>query len=536
MPPIEDVEFLKSNGVKQSYVFMVDSKDRDKQTYATPSEFVVAFDTPFRNVVGMDVLDGSIPRTMYNIDVQNNKLAFFIHDGTVDLTTLTTSDFTVATINTGDYTVQTLIPALNGVLSMNLNNSVSSNVVSITASAVSNPPEVKNLLQFTCPHQFIFNMDQTVSTIAEAIGFDQWPQQSEGSKALLSQRYTTVLTGLSGNMQLYHSVDVSASTALGSSRNVFTGPQGVITSHTGAVAQSFTLDSPAYLSRFSVAFSAVGSGTAPWQLLSGSNLVSATQVATGTIGVSSVDGSLSPSSALNVSLAAGTYWLMIYGAALFYNDVLSPAPTMMVASAATPLSAFVALDNNGVFYNLCGSITVQDPYHLIVAPGIYNLAGEPYVILRCPEIEDASFRSMSYTNTNHNIGIAKFKLGVVGFSDNRFDFSTVPSREFHPIGKLTRLTLRFECSTGDLYDFKGVNNTLTIALHYYEAKGPAHFEPILNPNYKTDFHTYRRVEEDQEGDSDDLEDEGEDYNRDTNFDYEWRKEELDALQLTSRPA
>ena len=538
MPQIEDVEFLKANGVKQSYVFMINSKSRDKQSYPTPSEFVVAFDTPFRNVVGMDVLDASISRTMYTIDVYNNKLGFFIHDSSFNTSTLTTSNFSVVSIEPGDYTIQTLIPALNTAMSMHLNGDNSQSIISITAESVSNPPEVKNLLKFTCPYEFAFNMDATVSTIAEAIGFDQWPQASESTKSVLNQRYTTMYvntvgtSGLTGNLQLYHSVDVSATTALGNSRTVFQGPHGVITSYTGSVAQSFTLASAGYLSQFSVAFASVGTGSASWNIYSGSNLSTATQVTSGTIGISSVDGSLSESSNLNVSLAIGTYWLQVSGASIFYNDVISSTTTMKVNPNSSPLSAFQALDSNGIYYNMCGSIVVNDPYHTIVAPGIYNLSGEPYILLRCPEIEDASFRSMSYTNTAHSIGIAKFTIaGVVGFADNRFDFSSIPTREFHPIGKLSRLTLRFERSTGELYDFKGVNNTLTIALSYYEAKAPEKFEPILNPNYLMDFHAYRKTEEEQEGDSDDLEDEDENFNRDSNFDFEWRRQEMEALTL-----
>ncbi len=69
--PIEDVDYLKQNSQKQSYIFLVNSKDRDKGSYPTPSEYVVDFSQPFTNVIGLNVLDASIPRTMYNIDVYN---------------------------------------------------------------------------------------------------------------------------------------------------------------------------------------------------------------------------------------------------------------------------------------------------------------------------------------------------------------------------------------------------------------------------------------------------------------------------------
>jgi hypothetical protein len=585
--PVEDVEFLKSNGVKQSYVFMIDSKDRDKLVCKSPAEYVVNFDTPFRNVVGMDIVDGSIPRTMYNIDVNNNSISFLIHDDAYDLTTLQEGAFTTVTVEPGDYTIQTLIPALNNVLSMPLNGGGGGGeTIAITAEPVSNPPDVKNLIQFRCPYPFIFNMLSTSSTIAEALGFDEFPQLDEALKPLLEQRYeclnvpvsdnaSRILKGsatpldierelilsksktqgeaqavaaaaaleaarvgpIGINKQMFHSVDLSPSVSLGATRTVFEGPRGVILSHNGAIAQSFAITSKGYLSKINVAFGpSTTVAVATWRILYGTDLATAVQVGTGTMAVSSVDGSLSDSADLNILLSVvGTYWLEVFSSSVdvgaivsvFYNDVLAPATAMLVATSSS--SPFTSIDREGIFYNMSASVLLRDSYHLIVAPGIYNLVGERYITLRCPEIEEASFRSLSYTK--HNIGLAKFRLGVVGFSENRFDFSTVPSREFHPIGKLTKLTLRFERSNGELYDFKGVNNTLTVAINYYEPKQMGTFKPVLNPNYVGDFSAYRRTEEDQEGDSDDLEDEEEEgeYTRDTNFDFAWRKAELDCL-------
>ena len=570
--PVEDIQFLKSNGVKESYIFMIDSKDRDKQIYQTPSEFVVNFEMPFRNVVGMDIIDASIPRTMYNIDVSNNTLAFLIHDTSFDTSTLRESMFTIVKIEPGDYTVQTLIPALNSVLKMQINGSGVQ--IAITASSVSNPPDIKNLIQFTCPRPFIFNMNQTSSTIAEVLGFDEFPQTTEDSKTNINQRYNTLYIPVSDyasrilkctatvsdierellnskdpyqvanaktianaasveaitigpigiNKQIFHSVDIVDYN--GAAYTIFNGPRGVIHTYSGLIAQSFSLTSVGYLTKFNVAFS---SGTiATWKILSGANISTAVELYTGTIAVSSTDGTLSDSADLNNILQIGTYWLVLVATdcSVYYNDVLNNSiyfkPMLVSQNTITPV--YTSLDTNGIYYNMSATIVVSDPYHTIVAPGIYNLVGERYIVLRCPEIEQASFRNLSYTK--HTIGLAKFKLGIVGYSENRFDFSTVPLREFHPIGKLTKLTLRYERPNGELYDFKGVNNTLTIALKYYEPVQKEVFQPLLNPNYLEDFSAYRQREEDQEGDSQSEED-GEEYNRDTNFELAWRHAEME---------
>ena len=43
-----------------------------------PSEYEIELTEPFRNVIGMEILDVSIPKTMYNIDYNNNRLYYYI--------------------------------------------------------------------------------------------------------------------------------------------------------------------------------------------------------------------------------------------------------------------------------------------------------------------------------------------------------------------------------------------------------------------------------------------------------------------------
>src|SRR6056300_292201 len=75
---IEDVNYLKANSIKQSYTFLIDSKDRDRTIYPNPNNYVVEFSTPFRNIIGMEIIDASIPRTMYNVDIENNSIYYYI--------------------------------------------------------------------------------------------------------------------------------------------------------------------------------------------------------------------------------------------------------------------------------------------------------------------------------------------------------------------------------------------------------------------------------------------------------------------------
>ena len=173
--PIEDVDYLRENSVKQNYMFIVDSKDRDKLSYRTPSEYVVDFEKPFENVIGLEVVDASIPRTMYNVDTYNNQFRFFIYTSNYEWDGFSESTWCNVSIDPGDYTIQTLVPALNQQLTMRLNQASNGSNVSITVETLSNPPDIKNKLKFYSPYPFV--MDMTAS-IAETLGFDLYTTTS----------------------------------------------------------------------------------------------------------------------------------------------------------------------------------------------------------------------------------------------------------------------------------------------------------------------------------------------------------------------
>jgi hypothetical protein len=553
--PIEDVDYLRQNSVRQSYVFMIDSGDRDHYAYPTPSSYTVTFDKPFNNVIGFEVLDASVPRTMYNVDGGNplyptrNTIAFYIHDDSCDITQVNPSTYTIVSVDPGDYTVQTLIQTINtsSTLQMNVNNDSSQPLASISIEAVSNPPDVKSVLRFRCPYPFVIDMQQ--STMAETLGFDTLTTAyNQSSLAPIDKLYTSftpsnlVLQSQTDyhQFQMYHSVDLASNIGLGKTNVIYNGPRGItrklpVDSTVNVIAQSFTVPYTCYLTDVSAAVATTNnviSGQVSWTLhadangIPGSNLL--LQNTLGLIETNYIDGGLSTTVAtvdtanpIYATLDAGKYWIVFKGTQvydglmnIYYNDVpLSQGESLgqfMLASSDGGQTYTNTLDNiaDGLQYNVSMQVTTQDSYHVLTAPGLYSLIGEKYAILRCKEIEESSYRSLAYTK--HCLGLAKFKLGVVGYSENRVDFSKVPLREFHPIGKLSKLSFRFETASGLLYDFKGVNHHITYAIYYYEPSQKLSFEKsLMNPNYTGNF--IKDMDLELEEDSDDQE---YDYNHD----------------------
>jgi hypothetical protein len=110
--------------------------------------------------------------------------------------------------------------------------------------------------------------------------------------------------------------------------------------------------------------------------------------------------------------------------------------------------------------------------------------------------------SLSYSK--HNLGLARFKLGTLGYNDENISIQKTNVREFHPIGKFSRMTLTFKTQSGALYDFKGANHNITFKIYYYQALANIPFDKsILNPNYNPDVLEYKMNEIDKQDSEDD---------------------------------
>jgi hypothetical protein len=353
---IEDINYLKENSIKQSYTFLVDSSSRDRRVHPEPSEYTLEFSVPFQNIVGVEVVDVSIPKTMYNIDYNNNRLYYYfaasVEHQNVPMTTdsdgnkvYDNSIFQYIEIPPGDYTITTFLEKFRLVFA--------ENNVNLDITSVDTPAELTNMIYFRSSQPFILDMQQ--STMAEVLGFD-----------------------------LYASTKLSVT------------PDGL---------QRYTVKD--------------------------------------------------------------------------YNSMIGCEK----------------------LYHSCSSTKIAG-FHTIYAPGMLYLLGNKYLVLKCPEIEQHLYRSLSYSK--YNMGLAKIRLNSYGFNDEKTSFLKVPIREFHPIGKLSKMTLRFETNTGTLYDFKGVNHNLVMAFYYYE---PKYLHKVgqskLNPDYNPHFVNYLYTQDEQEGESDD---------------------------------
>lgn len=370
---IEDIHYLKNNSIKQTCVILIDSKNRDLNIYPNPNDYVVYFNVPFKNVIGFDIIDSSIPRTMYSVDKYNNSLFIYIHptkdfesfnniiqnlDNNNNKDPTFNNLFTEIKIKPGDYTLQLFIEEFNYYIKNDFLPKYFEDTTDkvLEINALSDPTEMTDMIQFICTNPFIINMGN--STIAETLGF--------------------------------------------------------------------------YL--------------------------------------------LTTKELNNINYIYNQLYKQLY---ISFNNINTPNP--------------------------------NKPYY-IISPGMVCFTGEKYILMKSKEIEEHSFGSLAYTN--NNLGVAKFRTNSIGFNDEKLYITKIPIREFHPIGKLSQLSIRFETSDRKLYDFKGVNHNITLAIYYYEPSFKQNniFNSILNPNYNTNFNNYKYTNDEQEiineddDDEDDLED------------------------------
>lgn len=126
----------------------------------------------------------------------------------------------------------------------------------------------------------------------------------------------------------------------------------------------------------------------------------------------------------------------------------------------------------------------------MISPGMINLASENYIILRCEDIEN-HLRG-SYDIKDFSPGLGVLNIDVQGYASGRTEFFSVKYKEFHPIGKLSKMKFRFERkSDGELYNFKNVDLHFLLSIKFFKPTQKEVFkESVLNPNYNPNYLGY----------------------------------------------
>ena len=180
--PIEDIDFLYRNSIKENIIILVDSSKRNKLLYPNVSEFQIDFIEPFNFVYGIEVIDTTIPRTTFMIEDYNNELLFKEGFDILHKTTYSNIKFIHQDFSTAETFYQRINEQLteytNDFEIDNYDNKFDNTIVEQRTK--SDYP----IVRFINKQPFLFDMEN--SSISNTMGFDQYPKTED------THRYTTV--------------------------------------------------------------------------------------------------------------------------------------------------------------------------------------------------------------------------------------------------------------------------------------------------------------------------------------------------------
>lgn len=121
-----------------------------------------------------------------------------------------------------------------------------------------------------------------------------------------------------------------------------------------------------------------------------------------------------------------------------------------------------------------------------------DLSSERYVWLRCDELEQHMCSGVGRI-LQRGIGVFKLDTPSVLWTERTEFISVIPSH-FHPIGKLHQLTLKFETGRGVPYDFKNLEHFILMSVVSLKANKDVvyqHLPRLLNPDYEPNALMYQ---------------------------------------------
>jgi hypothetical protein len=489
---MDDVDYLKQHGQDQSFLFLADSAKRDKTVYPSPAEFSVSFNSPFRNVVGFELVEVNVPRTDYIIDSTENTLTYSLTAPTSINTWATEVEATkrTATFQPGDYNLPQLIEHMNGVLAEVAN--VYGDSASLQVAPTTVPSEISNKIRIESSAPFCVLGDS--STIRSTLGLgDPVSASAPAGYATVPGYGLNFPNGASGVF-----VAQEGSIGDGVTVPVVVGPfpsgdetyEGIYGAR--SIEQYFTAPAAgvpttvvAYLASLGAA--PPGGWTANVAVTYASN---GSSIATGTIASTGSDFDPSTSTLTATGrFVQGQNYVVKFTPADAGTDVDNCAALWYNPSNLPPAAGSYAAVNGNLVHagsDFCTDIVAGAWGYEVLPPGIVNLRGARYIKVRCPELEQYMYRDRVGEPTTAGIGMVDL-IGY-GYQNQRYNFVNYPITKFHPIGKIQKLTFRLERPDGTPYDAQGVDNTLLCAITYrVSPRGESSQSYPAAPGYDPDY-------------------------------------------------
>lgn len=514
---MDDVAYLQKHAVPETYLFVADSSSRNRDAFPTPSEYELEFALPFRNVVGLDLVDVAIARTEYLVDAGSNVLEYAL--GTPPSAAGASAWYESGqrervrrvVVPPGDYNLPQLIEALSAAMAAPQkwdapgNRWVSFAVAENTlrATELTTPSEISNKLTVRCAEAFtvfggtstlrgvigLGNRINTTDTALNAAGVMCDP--STGDERFAPPPGWLASSPSTGGDTFCSFEKVDEAAAVQVLQGSVPVDSSVAVTSTDRVRQYFTPDTTG--PPRSVAVFARGTGT----LAASISSATGTAIASGSVAVTTTETNTHVPFVVQFTtsekLVAGTSYRVEFSCSSGSVSVFHEVTNLSIDTSKTYVKLYNGTAETSPGWAaddiVCCDVGIAVSGHFVVSPGLVNLSGARYLSVRCVEIEQHMYRDRAYERYHAGLGIVK--MSGYGFREQRFDFVSFPHRTFHAIGKLSKLTIRLERPDGSLWNSHGVDHTLTLIVRYLTIPPAAEASStLLNPAYTPDLRRY----------------------------------------------
>lgn len=612
--PIDDIQYLYQNNVKENIVLLIDSNKRDRKRWRSPAEFVVEFPEPFKNVYGVELLNASVARTMFTIDKHNNKMSILTNNYVKKTYEGVISEYkyTDIALSITDYKdANKMMDELSNVLenASEQYDKTFSAVTAVEAQDTSTDITTKQFLKFTSSKTpFIIN--RRLSSSNKTFGFSLLADEiDDDSYKVLKNCINTDIVSFStihmdqyeqiiftdkfsvspSDMSIIEETDthkiVSLNIKLQKKYNSGVFIKSIVRSNTkdthiyddltNMLKKKFTLDdvileiakdfeivnddeikieyyhlidnlktiTSENEDELFISKTVINNGeeetlldiNVHYRVDVSDNKIDINKIGETTL-ITTDNGVFVKEFIIEINQLNNVYLLEtgktiihvkftdgiqnIVFRCEYYKDedkyfikYEKPSDSQYFNHIHINLSSSYTL--SVLYGNIIENITIDDDvvddgktisslksFELftttfsITPPGIINFATENYVTLHIKEIEE-HIRG-SYDANDVSPGIAMLNVDVQsGYADNATEFTRVEYKEFHPIGKLSKLHFRLQRKlTTELYDCKGVDvhYLLSIKMLNPSKLNTKQLEYSLNPNYDPDYQGFMKSE------------------------------------------
>jgi hypothetical protein len=480
---VEDIDYLYENSEKDNFILYCDSALRNKTIFQHPSYYTIYFDQPFKYVYGVDVLDGSIPSVMYNIEDYENSVAGF--------------SYTLNPNSTNDgYTMQSLLTELGTFDQFDAVFNSTTIVSQLAGGVKSYETGIVFITSFELMDGYLATLANSNNPTPSIKDYEQ-----EGTSYFVYQRgVISAAVIFRKDSLLKFDFPVYEFSFKGITYQIINDPDNPVYQQLLDIVQNYLYYNITEVPKpFIIALRNFNNNI---MYLMDMNFLYVTY-SPGNYSVTSFlqEAKNGAFGSTNISVAALSAQDPSIHPKMYFSSPQAFVFDMNRSLARTSMGFDEFADiaetqvYKKIFYRNNDSLfgAVYDSVNQmwsVTAPGVIYLLGTRYCILRCPEIESHMHGSRAFGQFAPGIGMFKM-YAVNDIAHQRFDFVNFTKKPFHPIGKLDRLTFKFERNDGTLYDFKGANHLMLLCIKFLVPSQKRKFTGSqIAPNYTPNIQSY----------------------------------------------